>query len=71
MALELSPVAGVLFFRSRFFFFFLRYSLFLSVWEVFPGSVDLERGRAGALPSVCFTSFGLDSLVRGSLVVVP
>ena len=39
--------------------------------ELFPGSVDLEQGRVGALPSACFASLGLDFLVRGSLAIVP
>ena len=68
MALALSLVAGVLFFWSR---FFLRYSLFLSVWEIFPSSVDLERGEAGFLPSADFDSLGLDSSGLNSLPVVP
>ena len=38
--------------------------------EVFLGSVDSERGRAGFLLSANFGFLGLDSLGFGSLLVV-
>ena len=68
--LALLPVARVLFFWSRFFFFLSRYSLLLSMREVFPDSVDLKQGGAGFLPSADFASLGLDSSGLDSLPIV-
>ena len=37
--------------------------------KIFPGLVDLERGRVGVLPLAGFDLFGLDSLGLDSLVL--
>ena len=64
--MALSPVAGVEFFRSR---FFLKYSFFLSWREVFLGlSV---QGGAGVFPLAGFESLGLDSSGLDSLTIKP
>ena len=60
--MALFPIAGVE------FFFFLSHSCFFFLQLSLAGS--LEQGRAGVLPSIDYTSLGLDSSVRGSLVVV-
>ena len=62
----LSFVAGVEFFRSR---FFLKYSFFLSWRDVFPSS--LVRSGAGVFPLAGFQSLGLDSLGLDFFAVEP